>query len=73
MAKELISKEYFVELVNEEVLRHPKYKDGTKVLEINPNRETGFDFRADPAADRQEQAEVVREAAGFIGGKYRYE
>jgi hypothetical protein len=73
MAKEMVSKEKFVELVNEEVIRHPKYKDGTKVLEINPNRNSGFDFYADPAADRNEQEQLIIEAREFIEKKYDYE
>ncbi len=73
MSKEIVSKERFVELVNEEVIRHPKYKDGTKVLEINANRACGFDFYVDPAADRKEQEAVIIEARGFIGKKYDFE
>jgi len=72
MTKEIVSKEKFVELVNEEVIRHPKYKDGTKVLELNPNRSSGFDFYTDPAADRHEQEAIIVEAREFINKKYGY-
>lgn len=72
MSKEIVSKERFVELVNEEVIRHPKYKDGTRVLEINPARECGFEFYADPAANRKGQETVIIEASGFIGELKEY-
>ena len=70
MAKEIVSAQRYVELVNEEVVRHPKYKDGTKVLEVTPNRNCGFEFFADPAADRQEQEAVIIEAREFVDTKY---
>jgi hypothetical protein len=73
MAKETVSREKFIELINEEVIRHAKYKDGTKVLEMNPNRNCGFDFYADPAADRKEQEEIIIEAKEFIEKKYDYD
>lgn len=73
MSKEIVSRDRFVELVNEEVIRHPKYKDGTKVLEINTARACGFEFYVDPAANRKEQEGVIVEAKAFIGKKYDFE
>ncbi len=70
MQKKSVSEVKYVELVNEEVIRHPKYKDGTKVLKVNINKKSGFDFFADPLADRQEQEQVIIEAREFIDKKY---
>lgn len=67
-----MSLEQFIDLLNAEIEKDPRYSEGLKVTEMKPSLQYGYSLALDPTVDSTLQDKIIKDAVAKVSSRYEF-